>query len=183
MNRLVIFLLIVIAPAVVNAQKVKVRTDPGIDFQKFKTYAWSHGVPAANPLIGQLIIQAIEQALTANGLTKVNADADPDMNVVVWAALDSSLHISQPTWGRSVTSATATGIPLGAQSAQIPEGTLVVAISDARTKNSVWHATASTTLNYSPTGDLSKDAQRADKQIQKVVTKMFKKYPSRAGKK
>ena len=183
MNRLVILLIIVIAPAVVNAQKVQVRADPSVDFLKFKTYAWSHGTSSSNPLIGQLIKEAIDHALTANGLTRVEADADPDMNVVVWAALDSSLYISYPTWGRSVSSSTSTGIPQSPQSAQISEGTLVVAISDARTKNSVWHATASTTLNYGPTGDLAKDAKRADKQIQKVVTKMFKKYPSRAGKK
>lgn len=183
MKKLILFLLIAIAPAVVNAQKVKVRADPSVDFLRFKTYAWSHGAPASNPIIGQLIIQAIEQALTANGLKRVNADEDPDMNVVVWAALDSSLHIMQPTWGRSVASSTSSGIPQSPHSAQISEGTLVVSISDARTKNSVWHATASTTLNYGPTGDLGKDAQRADKQIQKVVSKMFKKYPSRAGKK
>lgn len=175
MNKLFIFLLIVVSSIAVNAQKVKVGADPKVDLSKYKTYAWDKGVPPSNPIINQMIIEAVSQAMAAKGLTKVNANAD--ITVIVIAASDSSLHIANPGWSNAMGSAASTGIAAGSQTWTISRGTIVVDIADAGTKNTVWRGSATSTLPHGPTGDLVKDAKDADKPIKKAVEKMFKQYP------
>jgi hypothetical protein len=175
MRKLVSLLIILLGAVAIQAQKVKVFADPSVDLMKFKTYSWARGVAAPNPLVNQLIIDAIDQALAAKGLTRVSEGAD--ITVVVWAALNSDLHILNPTFGRSAGSATATGIPLRTQGAAVSKGTLVVDISDARSKAMVWRATSTQTLAQDPSGDMARDAKAAEKPIRKAVEKMFKKYP------
>ena len=159
------------------AQKVKVAADPGVDLSKYKSYAWASGRASPNPGINQVIVETIDQALTAKGLTRVTDDAD--ITLVAWTAVNSDLHITQPTWGRSVGSSTSSGIPAGVYGAAIAKGTLVVDIADAKTKATVWRGTATQTLNESPSGNSAKDAERAGKSIRKAVDKMFKKFPMR----
>ena len=159
------------------AQKVKVAADPSVDLSKYKTYAWAKGNASPNPVINQLLIATIDQTLTAKGLSRVTEE--PDVTLVVWTAVISDLHVFQPTFGRSVGSATSSGIPASVHSAAISKGTLVVDIADARTKATVWRGTASQTLKEAPSGNSVKDAERAEKSIRKAVEKMFKKYPAR----
>ena len=175
MNKLIIFLLIVISAVAANAQRVKVGADPNVDLSKYKTYAWDNGVPASNPIINQMIIEAINQAMEAKGLTRVNAN--PDITVVLLVASDSGLHIANPSWSNAMGSAASTGIAAGTQSWTISKGTILVDIADAGTKSTVWRGSASSTLPHGPTGDQAKDARDADKPIKKAVEKMFKQYP------
>ena len=175
MNKLIIFLLIVIGAVAANAQKVKVGADPNVDLSKYKTFAWDKGVPASNPIINQMIITAVSQAMEAKGLTRVNAS--PDITIIVIAASDSALHIANPGWSNAMGSAASTGIGAGTQNWTISKGTIVVDIADAGSKNTVWRGSATSTLPHGPTGDLAKDARDADKPIKKAVEKMFKQYP------
>lgn len=175
MKKLVTLFIILFSAQFIHAQKIKVTADPNANLAKYKTYDWAKGFAAANPIVNQLIIDSIDQALTAKGMTRVTGE--PDITVVVWAALNSDLHISYPTWGRSASSATATGVYVGSQGSAISKGTLVVDISDARTKSMVWRATASQTLAQDPSGDMVRDAKAAEKGIRKAVEKMFKRYP------
>ena len=71
----------------------------------------------------------------------------------------------------------ATGIPSSSQSWLVTKGTLVIDISDTKTKNNVWRGTATDTLSNGPTGDKAKDAKNVEKPIKKAVKKMFKQYP------
>ncbi|HEY5837476.1 MAG TPA: DUF4136 domain-containing protein [Pyrinomonadaceae bacterium] len=159
-----------------HAQKVKVAADPGVDLSKYKTYAWAKGAAAANPIINQLIKDTIDQTLTAKGLTRVTDE--PDITLVAWTAVNSDLHLFQPTWGRSVGSATSSGIPATVHSAAIANGALVVDIADARTKATVWRGTATQTIKETPSGNMAQDAKNAEKSIRKAVEKMFKKFPA-----
>jgi hypothetical protein len=175
MKRLFILLILVVAATTASAQKVKVGSDPSADFSKYKTYAWSEGTAAANPLVNQLILQMVDEALAAKGLTRVSKD--PDVTLAAFAALNSDLHISYPTWGRSTTSATATGMSVGAQNVALAKGALVVDIADARTKDTIWRGTATHTLTEPPTGISAKDAKNVEGHIRKAIDKMFKQFP------
>lgn len=177
MKKFLALLVILAGVGAAYSQKVKVVADPSVDLSKYKNYTWASGSGAANPLIHQVIVESIDQALTAKGLTRVTDDAD--ITLVAWTAVNSDLHISQPSFGRSVGSATSSGIPAGVHSAAISKGTLVVDIADARTKATVWRGTATQTLNEVPSGNLAQDAERAGKSIRKAVDKMFKKFPAR----
>jgi hypothetical protein len=120
----------------------------------------------------ETIFDAIDQAMAAKGLRKV--ETEPELTIVFWTATESDLHIAYPT----VSSPTAPSLSsAGSQSWPITKGTLVVSLVDAATKNSVWRATAGHTLEYGPSGNPTKDAKTVEKPIRKAVAKMFKQFP------
>jgi len=175
MKTLFVALLVVIGTVSVNAQKVKVGADPAVDASKYKTYAWSKPLPPGNPFVQQTIIQSIEQALAAKGLTKV--EENPDITVAYYAAANGNLQIGYPNWANAMGSALSTGIAVDSQTWVVSKGMLVVDIADAGTKSTVWRGSATQTLEQGPTGNPMKDAKTVEKPIKKAVEKMFKQYP------
>ena len=101
---------------------------------------------------------------------------DPELTLAAWVWTESDMHVSNPSWAPTLNSI-ATGVGAGAQSWPVTTGTLVIDISDTKSKNGVWRGTASDTLNHAPTGNKAKDAKNAEKPIKKAVEKMFKKFP------
>ena len=71
----------------------------------------------------------------------------------------------------------ATGIPATSQAWPVTKGTLVINISDAKSKHGLWRGTATQTLEHGPTGELARDAKTVAKPINKAVEKMFRKFP------
>ena len=173
MKNLFAAFLIAISVVVAAGQKVQVGADRTVNLAKYKTYSWASG-GAANPLINQMIVNAVDREMALKGLTKVELNGD--INVVVWAATESDLHISYPSWHPSMNSI-ATGVVSGSQQWPVTKGTLVVDMLDANTKNSVWRGQATDTLDHGPTGNMQKDAKSVEKKIKKSVEKMFKKFP------
>ena len=168
-----ILILIALLAVTVNAQKVKVSSDPACDFSRYKTYAWDEGT-LANPLIKQYIVTAVDKEMSTKGLRKV--ESEPDLLLTTLTATVSDLTMTNPSWAPGLNSI-ATGIPASSQSWPVTKGTLVIDISDAKTKNGVWRGTASHTLENGPTGDRVRDAKQVEKPINKAVQKMFKKFP------
>ena len=158
----------------VYAQKVEVGADRTVNMAKYKTYAWASGPSTSNPLIHQSIVEAVDRAMVLKGLTKVALNAE--INLVVFAATESDLHISYPSWHPGFNSI-ATGIGGASQQWPVTKGTLVVDMLDAKTKNSIWRGQATDTLDHGPTGNMQKDAKSVEKKIKKAVEKMFKKFP------
>ena len=179
MKKLAILLVIAIGAMPASAQKVKVSADPKVDVSKYKTYAWDEGRPTPNPVINQLIIEAIDQVMSAKGLTRVNAN--PDITIVALGAVDSELHIAYPSWSNAMGTAPSTGIAAATQRWPVSTGTLVVDIADAVTRNNVWRGVATDTLSHGPASDPAKDARNAEKHVKKSVEKMFKQYPRPSG--
>jgi uncharacterized protein DUF4136 len=166
--------LLFLGAGVVNAQKVTVGADPGVDLTKYKTYAWAQDKASPNPIISQMIISSVEAQLTAKGLKRV--DTDPDLTVVVFGSTESDVHASNPSWAPSLNSIN-TGVVSGSQSFLVTKGTLVIDLEDSKTKTSVWRGQATQTLEHGPTGDRARDAKMVEKPIRNAVTKMFKQFP------
>lgn len=173
MKTLIVIALIALAPVAVRAQKVNVISDPAADFSRYKTYTWDQGMHA-NPIVRQHIVAAVDNAMTARGLRKV--DTEPDLIVSALASTESDLTVTNPSWA-PVLNSIATGIPSSSQAWPVTKGTLLISISDAKTKNGVWRGTATQTLEHGPTGDRVRDAKTVEKPINKAVQKMFKKFP------
>ena len=76
MKHLLLLLTLLVFTTPAAAQKIKFDYDKSADFSKFKTFSWTRGAPPHNPLINQMIIDGVEQSLTAKGLTKVNDGGD-----------------------------------------------------------------------------------------------------------
>jgi hypothetical protein len=175
MKRLIALVLMLVAAGAVAAQKVKVGADPNANLANYKTYQWDTPLPPGNPIIQQAIVNSIDQALAAKGLTKVTAGGD--VTVVYFAATNTDVQIGYPSWSHAMGSGNSSGIAVGTQSWPVHKGTLVVDLVDGKTKNSVWRASATQILKDGPSGNAAKDAKRVEEPIRKSVDKMFKQFP------
>jgi hypothetical protein len=158
-----------LAVAAASAQKVNVDWDKSTDFSKFKTYTWTQGTPAKNPLVDQRIVEAVDTQLAAKGLRKVEPTDNPDMIVLYHGATSEETQLNTTsmgygwgwTWGGTGTQTTTVS--------KIPVGHLAVDLVDASTKKLVWLGHASDTISDKP--------EKNEQKIKKAVEKMFKKYP------
>jgi Domain of unknown function (DUF4136) len=98
--------------------------------------------------------------LQEKGLQKVAPDANPDMIVVYNAGVKQNVSYEgyRMGWGMSQIDPVTEN-----------EGTLVVDLADPQSKMIIWRATAAETL--------SDKSQKNIEKVQKMVHKMFEKYP------
>ncbi|PWT93537.1 MAG: DUF4136 domain-containing protein [Blastocatellia bacterium] len=181
-NLLAAVCLVVVTSVAASAQEIKYNFMPGTDFSKYKTYRWER-VPKAqypNDILDSQIIQAIDSQLATKGLSKVSS-GDADLVVTYQAAVSeekqwNSFSTGDMGWGYGrwggwggyggmSTSTTTT------TSETIHIGTLDVDIYDAAAKNQIWKGQASKTLGS------GKDPNKVNKNLNKAMAKLFKKYP------
>jgi Domain of unknown function (DUF4136) len=152
------------------AQSVTYDYDRAADFSKYKTYAWTRGTELADALNHARVVRAIDGALAAKGLARVESSASPDVLVAYHASFDRNLEItgSAHGWGPFGLGGDRWG---SAMVQPVLIGTLVVDMSDARTGAMVWRSLASSDIR--PTDK----AESRDKKIAKATEKMFRNYP------
>jgi uncharacterized protein DUF4136 len=154
---------LLVTTAVVYAQRVNVDSDPAAPFATYKTYAWTDGTPAPNPLSEDRIHSAVDARLTGRGLA-MNTTA-PDVIVAT--------HVTTNERQELVVNGFGPGPWWGGGTAQVEtyvEGTLIVDLYDARTKKMVWRGVATATASDKPSKNASK--------INKALDKMFEKFPT-----
>ena len=151
------------------AQSVTYDYDRADSFSNYKTYAWTRGTELTDELNHTRVVRAIDGALVAKGLVRVEPTANPDVLVAYHASFDKNLQITGSAHGWE---------PFGlgdrwgsARVQPVVVGTLVVDISDARTNTIVWRSLASSDIR--PTDK----PESRDKKIAKATEKMFKNYP------
>ena len=162
------------------AQDIKFNYAPGTDFAKYKTYKWVR-IPKAeypNQILDNQIIQAIDSQLALKGLTKTESD-NADLYVAYQAAVSQEKQFNSYSndmggWGYGrwggwggyggMTTTTTT-------SSTINVGTLNVDIYDVAAKNQIWRGAATKTLGS------GKDPAKVNKNLNKAMAKLFKKYP------
>ena len=162
------------------AQDIRYNSLPGTDFSKYKTYKWVRipKVEYPNQIVDTQIMQAIDSQLALKGLSK--AEDNPDLYVTYQAAVNqeqewNSYSTGDTMWGygrwggwggygggMSTTRTTTSTINIG---------TLNVDFYDVATKNQIWRGAATKTLGS------GKDPQKVQKNLNKAVAKLFKKYP------
>jgi hypothetical protein len=152
------------------AQTVTYDYDRTAKFATFRTYAWTSGTELTDELNHARVVRAIDAVLAAKGLARVEPAANPDVFVAYHASFEKSLEISASThgWGPFGLGGDRTGL---ARVEPIVVGTLVVDISDARTRAIVWRSLASSDIRPTDT------PESRDKKISKATLKMFKNYP------
>jgi hypothetical protein len=151
------------------AQTVTYDYDRTASFAAFRTYAWTRGTELGDELNHARVVRAIDATLVAKGLVRVEPGANPDVLVAYHASFDENLEITGSThgWGP-----VGLGDRWGSARVQpILVGTLVVDITDARTRAIVWRSLASSDIR--PTDK----PESRDKKITKATEKMFKNYP------
>jgi hypothetical protein len=176
-KKLLTALAVVLAPALLLAQKTSYDYDKSADFASFKTYAHKDGTKVGQPLIDERIVNGIEAELAKKGLTKV--EANPDVFVVYHVAFDKQKDISTFSsgygggygpygwgygggWGGGTTTT---------QVRDILVGTLVVDVADAKKNAMVWRGMGVKEVNTQA------KPEKRDKSIAKALEKIFKNYP------
>jgi hypothetical protein len=159
-----------------SAQDIKFNYMPGTDFAKYKTYKWVKipNVQYPNSIMDEQIMRAIDAQLATKGLSKT--EDNPDLYVTYQAAVNqekqwNSYSTGGDMWGwggwggwggMSTTTTTSSTINIG---------TLNVDLYDVGTKKQIWRGEASKTLGS------GKDPKKVDKNLNKAMVKLFKKYP------
>jgi hypothetical protein len=168
---LVLFCLVTAA-----AQDIRYNYLRGTDFSKFKTYKWVR-VPNAqypNDILDNQIKQAINTQLAAKGLSAT--EENPDLYVTYQVAVNqekqwNSFSSGGDMWGWGRWGGWGGMQTTTTTSQTINIGTLSVDVYDVQTKTQVWRGDASKTLGS------GKDPKKVEKNLNKAVAKLFKKYP------
>jgi hypothetical protein len=152
------------------AQKTNIDWDRGANFSTYHTYMWQKSPHPAKGLWDPRIVAAVDQQLADKGLTKV--DSNPD----VWVAYSNSIHEQKELVGNGYTYPPAWG--WGYAWGQAPQvyntwitklGTLVVEISDTKSKTLLWRGSVTDTI--------TDNSDKNIKNLDKAVSKLFKGYP------
>lgn len=175
-----ISILILIGGISASAQDIRYNFMPGTDFAKYKTYKWARvpNVQYPDQIVDTQITQAIDQQLSMKGLSKSTGES-ADLVVTYQAAVSqekqwNSYSTGDGMWGygrwggwggyggMSTTTTTSETINIGS---------LDVDIYDAAARNQIWKGQATKTLGS------GKNPEKVNKNINKAMEKLFKKYP------
>ncbi len=176
-----VFMLACFASAVpcTLAQKVKVTYDKNENFSQLKTYAWVSGTPVAAPQWNTLIRDNIDSHLQEKGLREVSDPKTADLLVNYHAAVNTDLALNQatdPTYamygGQPLPGDTpfSTGTIAPPVAFTVQKGTLAVHLFDRQQHKLIWVGTAK--------GAVADTTKKKMKQVDKIMTEMFKKYPA-----
>ena len=160
-----------------TAQEIRYNFMPGTDFSKYKSYKWVR-IPNAqypNQILDNQIMASIDAQLATKGLTK--NESNPDLYVAYQASVDketqwNSFSSGGDMWGWGRWGGGWGGMQTTTTTSQtINIGTLSLDMYDVAAKNQVWRGQASKTLGS------GKDPAKVQKNLDKAMVKLFKKYP------
>ena len=175
-SALILAVILLASAPLAYAQKVTVKYDKTAPFAGYKTYMFQSESGTRNPIVGQLIVAAVERELNARGLTKV--DANPDLRISFLAASGMNLQVGEVKFGYNVNPAYEGLVPTaGTATWDVTTGTLLIDLFDHKTDRVVFRGTAKDVLERAPSADMAADAKLVTKTINKGIAKIFKKYP------
>jgi Domain of unknown function (DUF4136) len=176
---LIVFLLLGVSSAV--AQDIRYDFDKDKDFSKYKTYKWVpiKGAEMPDELTQKALTSSIDAQLAAKGMTKTDSD-NADLYIGYQTALGQEKEFTSyntgwgygPGWGGGwygyggMSTTTTYG-----STSTVYIGQLDLSMYDPAAKQLVWRGTASKTL------DPKAKPEKKQKNINKAVEKLLKKYP------
>ena len=132
-------LALTLSASAAKAQEVKLDYDHDADFSRYKTFAWSVAQqPAKNPANHVRITRAIEEGFAAKGWSK-DAAGTPDAYLMYTGKVGETVKVAgRSAGGYWEPSNLRTVVNLN----KVREGTLVLEIYDAHSKDIVWRGVA-----------------------------------------
>jgi len=163
-----LFTVLFSACAAASGQDVKTNYMPGTDFSKYHSYTWVNIEKGAHPnqIVDAQIKQAVDQQLSAKGMTKTDNEK-ADLYVGYQIAVDQEKQWNAYGMGGGVR----WGGMGSATSSTINVGTLVLDMYDPATKQLVWTGNATKTI------DPSSSQEKNQKNLDKTMEKLLKNYP------
>jgi len=158
------------------AQKVQTDFDHQANFSQYKTYSWQEIKPA-NSLWDARIKNAVDAQLAAKGWTQVPSGGDVAVVAIKTTQTQRSLQTFYDGigggWGWRRFGGGGFGESTTTEQ-DYKEGTLVIDLYYAKTKQLIWRGSAQDTL--------SDKAAQNEKNLDKGVAKMFKAFPPNSAK-
>lgn len=171
-RRLLAVTLAALAAATVACSTLEVTTDyePGTDFGKYRTFAIKEGAPPKNQIARDRFYAALTDSMGRHGLTP--ATGDPDLFVFTHFVTGKETQINTYgygmggwygyRWGGGMTTT---------QVQEIPTGTVVVDLVDAKANKLVWRGVAKDQISTDATPE-----ERTAK-AKEVADRLFEGYP------
>jgi hypothetical protein len=163
------FILLLFLLASCSSVSVNSDYDKKVDFTSYKTYAYLKNAidkVEISDLDKKRILRSIDEAMTTKNFTKSET---PDVLISIFTKENERVDVYNnsgfgfgwsPFWGM--------GIGYNHVNTT-PEGTLIIDILDAKTKELVWQGEGS--------GYLTKDTDKKDERIKEFVDKILAQYP------
>ena len=182
-NQLTFLAAFLFMAACAHGQDVHYNYDRSANFGAYKTYQWVDipGGAVPDQLVDQAIMRAADEQLRQRGLTRVESNADLYVGYQVVINLEKSVSLwgtggdwgpwgGWGPWGRGDIHS------VQGQTSTVPVGILVIDLYDVGRKQLVWRGDAIKTIQ------LKTDPDKNYKNLQKVMTKLFKNYPPKVNK-
>ena len=154
-----------------SAQEVKTDYDRNANFGQYKTYSWEQ-VKTQDPLFVDRIKNSVNAVLAAKGWTQVDSGGDVSIIAIQTTRNQQTLNTFYDGLGGGWGWRRFGGGGFGEATTTTETykvGALVVDLFDTKTKTLLWRGTSSDTL--------SNNSDKNIKNLDKVVEKMFKKFP------
>jgi hypothetical protein len=162
-------MLLLVALGTALAQHVQTDFDHKANFTQYKTYSWQEIKPA-DSLWDARIKDAVDAQLAAKGWTQVESGGDVAIVGIRTTQTQRTLQTFYDGFGGGWRWRGFGGLGESTTTEQdYKEGTLVVDLYDAKTKQLVWRGSAEDTV--------SDKAEKNEKNLDKAVAKMFKDFP------
>jgi hypothetical protein len=134
------------------AQSVSYDIARGIDFARYKTYAWTKGTELIDVVNHRRVVSAVESQLASKGLIRVEAAARPDALVAYHVSIDPNRHTDP---GDSDTL----------------KGTLTLNVLDGKSKKVLWRARVTNGIDSYATAEVR------ERNINLMAEKVFQNFP------
>jgi hypothetical protein len=173
------FLIVLLGSAF--GQQVQTDFDHQANFSQYKTYSWQEIKPA-NSLWDARIKNAVDAQLSAKNWAQLNSGGDVAIVAIKTTQTQRTLHTFYDNYGdfgggwgwRGFGGGGFGGFGESDTTEQdYKDGTLVIDMFDAKTKQLIWRGSAEEML--------SNKAEKNEKNLEKGVAKMFKGFPERLG--
>ncbi len=156
------------------AQQVKTDFDHQANFSQYKTYSWQTIKPA-NSLWDARIKSAVDAQLAAKGWTQIDSGGDVAIVAIATSHTEKTLQTFYDGMGGGWRWRGFGGMGEATTTEQdYKEGTLVIDMYDGKTKQLIWRGSSEDTVSNS--------ADKNEKNLDKGVAKMFKKFPPQSAK-
>ena len=156
------------------AQQVKTDFDHQANFSQYKTYSWQTIKPA-NSLWDARIKSAVDAQLAAKGWTQVDSGGDVAIVAIGTSHTERTLQTFYDGMGGGWRWRGFGGMGEATTTEEdYKEGTLVIDMYDGKTKQLIWRGSSEDTVSNS--------AEKNEKNLDKGVAKMFRKFPPQSAK-
>ena len=154
---------------VAYAQHVQTDFDHQVNFSQYKTYSWQQ-IKSPNSLWDNRIKNSVDAQLAAKGWTQVASGGDVSLVAMKTTKTERNLQTFYDGFGGGWRWRGFGGMGEATTTEQdYKEGTVVVDLYDAKTKQLIWRGSTEDTL--------SDKAAKNEKNLEKGVAKMFKDFP------